>query len=167
MSKLVVSTAKGNRGFLFPPFDVFTRTLWTIQDTLETSAGASTGVYWSIHDYIWGAKRGNGFIFSSWNLHHGWYTLSYITALPLITFKKLTGGWATAFLIRNEYHTDICLATLKQKLMMKKIIDLGKGTGGYISKLCICMKRQWGNTLRAWGAKSICIFQSSFKPRPA
>lgn len=58
----------------------------------------------------------------------------------VITFKKITGGWATAFLVKNEYHTDDCLATLKQQMIIQNLIDLEKGTGGYASELCICMK---------------------------
>lgn len=63
----------------------------------------------------------DNFTLRSQSLHQRRDVWAAGTALLVITFKKVTGGWATAFLVQNRHHTDNCLATFKEKVIIKKL----------------------------------------------
>lgn len=64
----------------------------------------------------------DNFTLRSQSLHQRRAVWAAGTALLVITLKKVTGGWATAFLVQNRYHTDNCLATFKEEVIIKKAI---------------------------------------------
>lgn len=140
---------------------VLPRSVWCVYnhsikwDTLEISAGASTGPYCSQGWYmiISGKLSGSAgwcdnFTLRSQNLHQRRDVWAAGTALLVITFKKVTGGWATAFLVQNRHHTDNCLATFKEKVIIKNY----KKAQEVLSQNYIFAWRFSGETLQ-WGGK--------------
>lgn len=100
----------------------------------------------------------DNFTLRSQSLHQRRAVWAAGTALLVITLKKVTGGWATAFLVQNRYHTDNCLATFKEEVIIKKAIIRHR-------RLCLrtmYLHEDLGEKHFIGGKKSICMFQSCF-----